>query len=417
VIVTCFRFTDFCKVVHDLQAYSRCHFTFDECRAITDKTEGILEKLSPLFADIYLESLYQHPTPEMEAELQFIELKTRSPYEAPFSSFKITTQPPRLPTWCLGQYYLQLGIYFKDLYLYAEAIEAFNEALRWDANLLEAYIERAHDYLELNEWELALTDGEAAKTLTHPSEVTSPLIEFGSGLYLGIREGLQAEATPATPPTWSCHRGISHGLWAQVDHPFPLDADFLNTSYDFLNQFCHHASHNGVEKYLPELQYIISEWEELDDSRRGSLAGYLIGKHGLEIFLPEKSSQLLARYRRFEQLNTMMILECCLHSEENRAQLIQECNRYAETRKQQHSDYKEHRILPFSPHLNQTVELLEREEIDADLYRIEVKQVPEENPQLLFSHHEKEVQDQSIHAIFVKSLADNKTYLLRTWME
>ena len=178
----CFRFSDFYQVAKDLATFSEDHFNESESLLIQEKLDAILDRLSPLFLQIYEESLSVFPTDEMVNEVKFIELLYNSDGVQKKRARNLSTvsnqasillkkfrfeaaridnaneNPPDVPDWLIADYWLYEGVKCNDLFFHAQAIVYLNASIAQDGNNIEAYQERIHSHFEMGNLNLAIED-------------------------------------------------------------------------------------------------------------------------------------------------------------------------------------------------------------------------------------------------------------------
>ena len=70
-----------------------------------------------------------------------------------------------------------------------------------------------------------------------------------------------------------------------------------------------------------QLREIVQTWHDLDYKTRGQKMGYLIGKYGLDIFIPLAAAKGINKYQTVRRANAMLTFECCSASEVSQAKI------------------------------------------------------------------------------------------------
>jgi tetratricopeptide (TPR) repeat protein len=364
---TCFRFSDFYHVAKLLEQYSESKFSWEESYKIKLKLASILSQLAPLFVDIYAESISLEPTEEIIDEIQFMfyyfqaeedlgdfnkskhklikslnagfditEAKESAFDEMPVPQLSVANQTD----WLAADFHFLNGIFLNDALIYGEAIKAFTESIRLNPSHRESYIERAMAYFETNQIKLALNDYESAKKLTFtppfkaefsyclmaptPLYIPESRTEFADGLVLGIVEGGAVACIEFIPSTFSCCRGVLNGLWAFVCSPAEVTQDMTNATYAVGRFIYEHKAEECLQCVVPELKDLASSWDQINDRARGKKIGYIIGKYGIDIFLPIGIIKGAKRIRELKMANTMCTLESCAASQAKQAKILEE---------------------------------------------------------------------------------------------
>ncbi len=249
---------------------------------------------------------------------------------------------------------LEQGTFLNDLLLYKDAIKYLTDAIKLNPANRDAYIERATAYFETNQLELALKDYEKAKQLkiippfkqeyqqaaTLPAIIkTAPTIyipenkkDFTKGLVLGTLEGGKVMVVELIPSTLSSLRGILNGLWAFALSPKEVSREMAIASYAMGEYISLHSTIECLECVVPELKELSLSWHKIDDYSRGKKIGYIIGKYGLEAFIPIGAIKGVSKLRALKRANTMCTLKCCEISQATRAAVLEESAKRVITR-------------------------------------------------------------------------------------
>lgn len=495
LIATCFRFSDFYQVCRDLVQFSKTHFSEKENALIEDKIDAILDRLCGMFLEIYEESLLLHPTVEIKNEIDFIDLLycpkrdikikkcqigsidfNRSKHfarELKIDIFKSYAGKPShvinsindsnsLPDWLMADYWLHEGIRLNDLFLHAEAISYLTAAIEKQPSI-EAYQERLHAYFEVGNLSLAIEDYHKLLQLENDQKnilrnqfgyisqknryqgiyiLNHDLVgmaDYAGGFCIGITQGSAIALIEFVPSTWSCCKGILHGLWSFACSPTEVSSDLINASYDLVKFIKENTASECLETIVPELKDLCVKWEILSDYDKGNRIGYIIGKYGIDILAPGASLKGVKKYQQLKRLNSMFTVECCVASEAKKAKIIEASSKHASIRTNVSDLATTGKVIPRNanviPHVMQErhaweklikisgdkVEdfkkvsvLLEESEILSKKHLIESEKF--HNGKIIRSDYRNYIEGYEVHATFETCVESNQTFLKDAWV-
>ena len=399
----CFRFSDFYQVCKDLVQFSQTYFSEEESLLIEEKTDLILDKLCGMFLEMYEESSSFHPTAEIQSEIKFIELlyspkkdvKVRvyqkekvylneDQYfarEAKIDIFEnqqnkrlkvkdFSSDSNALPDWLIADYWLYEGIKCNDLFLHSEAITYLTATIKKDPSNIEAYQERIHAHFEMGNLSLAIEDYNKLKHLeslqnkfsfnqfgytanndsNQRGYIVNPkpkgMVDYSGGFCVGISKGSGIAVVEFVPSTWSCCKGILHGLWSFACSPTEVSKDLINTSYELVEFVKENTAKECLEAVVPELKDLCINWDTLSDYERGNKTGYIIGKYGVDILAPGAVMKGVKKYRQLKRINSMFTVECCIASEAKKAKILEASSKHAAIRATISESVKTGKIVP-----------------------------------------------------------------------
>lgn len=398
----CFRFSDFYKICKDLENFSNKYFSDKECALIQEKIYAILDRLCGLFLEMYQESLLLHPTEEIQSEIYFIDLlyakerdlKIRkesqrlekiefSPFESqknPFKNHRNQTlnyksfsldNSNALPDWLIGDYWLYEGIRCNDLFLHSDAVIYLTAAIVKDPLNIEAYQERSHAYFEMGNLDLAIDDYKKVKQLEISNKTSiinqidsffedeendqgvyfinpksKGMMDYSGGFFVGVTKGGSVSVVEFAPSTWSCCKGILHGLWCFACSPKEVSGDLVNASYELVQFIKENTARECLEVMIPEMKELCENWGVLSDYERGSKTGYIIGKYGVDILAPGAALKGIKKYQQLKRLNSMFTIECCIASQEKKAKILDASLKHASARTIVAESVKSGKIVP-----------------------------------------------------------------------
>jgi tetratricopeptide (TPR) repeat protein len=374
-ICHCFFFSDYDWVCKDIEYFSRLHYEGEALAKIRGKLDQIRESLATLYLPLYSECFYNHRTARVDTERCLVQSQLNLPLidsymtshtthyiinlndraiSHPVEEFEIEKDE----NWCQAHEEMEeeeaisfpsppaerlaadihqaRSTFYNDLGLYQQAIENAMLAIESNPANREAYIERAIAYFETNQMESALEDYEKAQTMAlvppFTYESDSPVIQerrkktdqaivdqidFASGLASGVLKAANDQDELASLNALNSPSGLSTGLWAHVCSPRNISEEMVHAAYamgHFLNRS---TRDEGWRAVLPEIVELSYTWEDLNDRQKGEKIGFLIGRYGVDIFMPDGIKRGMSRGRALKRANAMLTLECCLDSPNN----------------------------------------------------------------------------------------------------
>lgn len=394
----CFRFSDYYIVCSDLRDFSENFFTREDFWVIDDKLGDILFALRPLFLDMYHDSMTQHPTDEIRMEMQFIQmLSHREDPELLDKALEFDLDVPKgeipevhsknPPNQKSNQYefLVELGTIHNEYYLHTDAITMLSQAIALNKNKVDAYIERAHAFFELDRIDLAIKDYEKIRHLQkkelsffHPEwssdflydsslefdeivddlhffldlldeEILYPkgwLNHYVGGFCSGLTIGATQSLVDFVPNTFSCCRGILHGIWSFAKDPKKGGVRLIETSYNLIEILRQNTLKEDLELVVPELKELFLKWDTLDSYDKGKKVGFIVGKYGIDIFAPFVTMKTIKKYQAFRRANTLTTLRSCAKSKKECAIILERSASHATTRQVTTNAAKAGKIVP-----------------------------------------------------------------------
>jgi tetratricopeptide (TPR) repeat protein len=188
---------------------------------------------------------------------------------------------------------------------YHDAILSLNTAIKIDPYNKEAYFERAVAYYEQGDINQALSDYLASDVKSSDFSDESFSMEYASGLYEGLKRGMHEEINNgslisiplSTLAFWTVLKGVEISPW-----------------YVKATLGCVGAVGTGLlaNEITTELKEIVTTWDQLEQKERGDLLGYIIGKHGIEIFTAYGSAKCMKAYQNLRKANNALNFESSL---------------------------------------------------------------------------------------------------------
>lgn len=349
LVSSCFWFSDYFQVLEDLRVFSKKKMP-GSSQNLEDKIDLILEQLEEHYTQWYHQLQSDQYTTEIAHELEFLDYligrwnqEGRNNESVEESQFLFEQ-----PKWFLAQFHLVKGQAYNEAMLYENAIEELTMSIECNPDNLDAYIERAFAYFELQQIDLAVEDYKRARYFGFSNGPFPKKLEMTYGKYnsawtdqggyvvsvvdyavlgkefcSGVIEGASLSATEYIPNTLSTLTGIGHGLWAFACSPTKVSKNFLDSMYNLMIYIRTHSSQEILEQMVPELRELIQNWDQFSNPEKSNRMGFIVGKYGFDIFAPCACIKGIKRYQELKHANTMFTLENCLYKGK-RAKILEE---------------------------------------------------------------------------------------------
>jgi hypothetical protein len=472
-----FFFSDYSRVCQDIYDYSLRNYSKSDCQIILENLHQILDELAPYFLELYEDCLDEFPDEFINRELFIIEtqmewcstnIKKIQSYlevnqtddifclDSNANFMRPSIKPAPINSTLESDFWLAKGVLFNNCMLYSDAIEALTESIKSNLKNREAYIERAFSYFETNQIHLALKDYKKATELIFvaplkPMDSSLVLakfyipenkLEFSSGLIKGSLEGMKVSSVEFIPTFYSSCRGLSNGLWAFVCAPIDVSQDLIMAAYSIGEFISSHSYQECLECVVPEIRELSLSWNRLNDHSRGHHIGYIIGKYGLDVFIPVASIKIASKVCYLKRANTMLTLESCAASEAKHATILKESAKRGliktsiiESAKpgkiliktpnvQYHVMQKKHawdKVIKLSGNVEEdfknVILLLENENlINKNFMQALPKHFPKDNPKIIRSDHKKFINQHEVYTVFETYIESGEVYLKDAWV-
>lgn len=217
--------------------------------------------------------------------------------------------------------HIELAKSYLETNQFSQALDTLNKAIKKDPNNKEAYFQRAIAYFELGNFDESLQDYITSKIEPTSIPKNSNLLDFSLGVSEGIIKGGAEAAIEYIPSLISSMYGLGQGLWAFAQDPINISYELVQATQDCIEFVRTHTPKEYLGKLVPELQYLIENWDMLDGKEKGVLSGHIIGKYGVDIFAGMAAKKGLRYYQNLKKANSIMTYEAMKFSEANQ-QLI-----------------------------------------------------------------------------------------------
>jgi tetratricopeptide (TPR) repeat protein len=172
---------------------------------------------------------------------------------------------------------------------YGQAVQDLGRAIETNPTNPLPYLERGIAHFSLGQYDRSLED---YKEFTAQTQKPNPpsVSEFSLGVAKGLPKGI-----------YESGKGFFLFMADFVKHPIQTSeqiVDSVSTLVDLVRK-----DEWGVvaEVLSPEVHRLVTQWDTLSPEQRGELAGYAVGKHGADIFVPGALARVAAKSARSAQ--------------------------------------------------------------------------------------------------------------------
>lgn len=214
---------------------------------------------------------------------------------------------------------LETGRAYNELNLYNKAIDVLSKVLKKDPKNKEAYFERALAYFEKGDFDLAIEDYVNSSfkptKLNENDKSFSQSLSFARGIGLGCLKGGTDSIVDFVPSLLYTAHGLGTTLWAFTTSPVTYSKEFIASSQACIEYIKENISLELLQELVPELRDCITNWNELDDEKRGYYFGYVISKYGIDILAWGGCAKGMELFRNLKRANAILTLESAVASE------------------------------------------------------------------------------------------------------
>jgi tetratricopeptide (TPR) repeat protein len=222
---------------------------------------------------------------------------------------------------------------------YEKAIEALSDAIKKDPKNKEAYFHRAAAYFESGNLEQALQDyllSDKGKNL--PKASFKPTQEFKNALLNSVCQGAQEAALDFVPSLCHSAYGLGEALWAVAPlNPQALENvnQFASSCYEMAEcvvDYCKNVNADTLDGYVDQIKTLYERFDQLNDSEKGELIGYTVGKYGVDLFAGGAVVKSISTYRKLCTANKLCNLESMAVSNANKEAIVASSLKHASER-------------------------------------------------------------------------------------
>ncbi|MES2273659.1 MAG: tetratricopeptide repeat protein, partial [Chlamydiota bacterium] len=233
-----------------------------------------------------------------------------------------------------SEFFINTAQGYSETNQYEKAIECLNKVISEDKDHKKAYLDRATAYFELGNFDLSLQDYLASGVKPTPILEIDEIGLFALGLTRGILRGGVQAGVEYIPSILSSLHGIAHGLWAFTQDPVKVSLELVQATQVCIEFVKSHATKEALKEVVPELKDLLENWHQYKGSERGEIAGYVIGKYGVDIFAGVGIAKSMQIYRNLKKANNLLTFEAMAISQRNQELIKLEATRRAKARKQ-----------------------------------------------------------------------------------
>ena len=223
-----------------------------------------------------------------------------------------------------SEIHLSKGATEVEVALYDEAILSLTKAIELNPKNHEAYFERSIAYFEKGEFDLSLQD--YLETINQKKTFLEylHLYEFGLGITLGGAKGINEASVEFLPSICSSICGVGNLLWTTINQPVESAKQFAAATIE-LCKYLQKCDPTELAKILvPEMYELVTNWDNLNYKQRGELAGYVLGKYGMDILLSVavmKGAAYVKAYQEMRRAEKLCTLEMLAQSSKSKKAL------------------------------------------------------------------------------------------------
>lgn len=235
--------------------------------------------------------------------------------------------------------YHNLGSVCIEAMVYDKAIKFLSEAIKRDPSNKEAHFDRAVAYFETGSFDSALEDYLLAdKGKGMPKSTFEASNEFISALLSSVCQGAAEAAVEFVPSLCSSAYGLGEALWA-VNPLNPKSVEntnqFASACYEMAEcvvDYYKNIDWETVDGYVEQVKTLYEHFDQLNDSEKGELIGYTVGKYGVDLFAGGAVVKSVSTYRKLRTANRICNLESMAISNANKEAIITSSLKHASER-------------------------------------------------------------------------------------
>lgn len=237
-----------------------------------------------------------------------------------------------------SKFYHELGSVCVEAMAYNEAIEYLSEAIQKDPTNKAAHFDRALAYFETGNFELALDDYLISdKGQDHSKDFRPTLVseEFMKALIASTVKGTVEAGIEFIPSMCSTIYGLGETAWAMHIHPIDSSQKYAATCLEVgecIFDYCKNLDWDTLDEYSDQIKTLYERYDNLNDTEKGELIGYAIGRYGVEIFAGGAVFKGVRAARNLKHANRLCNLEAMAVSNANKEALAASAFKHAAER-------------------------------------------------------------------------------------
>jgi tetratricopeptide (TPR) repeat protein len=318
-----------------------CHQKIEECTA----------KIINEYAKLYEACLGKHTcwtTYHDYSLLAYLNNNFDKSLELLFKMMNQADQTGQIKTLDAAVYH-NLGSVCNEAMIYDKAIEFLSEAIKRDPSNKEAHFDRAVAYFEIGLFDLAIEDYLLAdKGKGIPKSTFQASKKFTNALLRGVCQGATEAAIEFFPSLCSSAYGLGEMLWAVN----PLNSQSADNTNQFAGAcyemaecvvgYCKNIDWETMDNYVDQVKTLYDCFEQLNESEKGELIGYTIGKYGIDLFAGGTVVKSVSTYRKLRTANRICNLEAMTISKANKKTIVASSLKHASRRENYFKNVKIH---------------------------------------------------------------------------
>lgn len=219
---------------------------------------------------------------------------------------------------------------------YDKALLSLSEAIKKNPQNKEAYFLRAIAFFETGDFENALqnyVNSKNNKANAKPTYIASP--EFYKALIKSLSIGIVEASSEIIPSLCNTAYGLGETLWVTAQHPIESAQDFANVCYEMGEGFvsyCKNVDWDTVDNHVDQLKTLYEKFDQLNDTEKGELLGYTIGKYGVDMLAGGTTLKGMSAFRSLKKANRICNFETMLVSNSSKNAVINSSLKHAAQR-------------------------------------------------------------------------------------
>ncbi|MDP1880128.1 MAG: polymorphic toxin type 50 domain-containing protein [Parachlamydiaceae bacterium] len=134
-------------------------------------------------------------------------------------------------------------------------------------------------------------------------------------------------------------------LWISTQHPIESTKNFANAAYEISEtvvDYCKDLDRDKIEGCIEQIKILYDHYDQLNDTQKGELIGYAIGKYGVEIFATGGILKGVTALKNLKNANRICNLEAMVVSNANKEAILSSALKHAAERENYLKNVKIH---------------------------------------------------------------------------
>jgi len=223
-----------------------------------------------------------------------------------------------------SEIYQKHGESLLEIGLYHDAIEALSKSIEKDPNNFSSYFFRAVAYFEDGDFDRSIEDYINSKESRKAKPYEVPP-DFMKGYIEALCRGASESACDFIPSLCNSVYGIGECLWVFGQHPVESLQNFAAAGHEIMGhvvEYIKTIDQAKLDQYSIELVKLCERFDNLDETEKGELFGYAIGRHGVDIAAGCAVFEGVAAYKKLRDANRACNFESMLLSNESKESVL-----------------------------------------------------------------------------------------------